>query len=273
VIRSFAIGQNRAQDIAGMPIPLFLNAVLTLFLWLPPGQRQESSIQGSINFEEGSANAPILVFLEAVSWRPVEQTYTDVSGNFTFRDVAPGSYYVRVKLEGFEEYAQRLEVPAYNRELTIFLRRASRVPPKSNDIPLGTKFRVDVRQLSIPEKAVRQYQKALDEDKKGKTSSAVRLLRDALVRAPNFLEAAFQLAATLYKTGSFQDAEKTLMQGLAIDPKNDQFRLMLVNVLIKEKKYEQALAEIDSYMEENPLGLDKSVAATIRSQLIHDLRK
>ena len=256
-----------------MQIPVFFNVSLALLLLAPTEQRQEFSIQGSVRFEEGSANGPILVFLEALSLRPIEQTYADVSGNFTFRDVAPGSYYVRVKTEGFEELAQRLELPVYDREVTIFLRRKSRALPKSNEILLGTKFQVDVRQLSIPEKAVRQYQKALEEDKKGNTSSAIRRLRDALSVAPSFIEAAFQLAATLYKTGDFQDAEQTLNQGLAVNPKNPQLRLMLASVLIKRNKYAQALAEIDSYLQENPAGLKRSSAEATRSQLIRALEK
>jgi tetratricopeptide (TPR) repeat protein len=228
------------------------------------GQRQDFSIQGSVSFEEGSANEPIIVFLEALSSRPIEQTYTDPSGNFMFQDVAPGTYYIRIKAEGFEEFAQRLEVPVYNHDVAVFLRRKSQAPPASGDIHLGTRFQVDIRQLSIPKKAIRQYQKALHDNEEGNTSGAIRRLRDALSVAPNFIEAAFHLAATLYETGNLQEAEKTLTGALAIAPKEPHLRLMLANVLVKEAKYEEALAEIDRYLKERSV----PVAVVIRPTLL-----
>src|SRR4030095_6278962 len=115
-----------------MQISAPLKVALTLMLLPQSGQRQESSIQGSVSLEEGSADGPIMVSLEALSSRPIDQTYTDASGNFMFTDVAPGTYYIRVKAEGFEEFAQRLDVPVYNRDLAVFLERKSQAPPASD---------------------------------------------------------------------------------------------------------------------------------------------
>jgi len=253
---------------AAMEISLLLKVTLALVLLPQFGQRQNFSIEGSISSEDGSAIGTPLVFLEALTSRPIGQNYADVSGNFTFEYVEAGTYYIRIKQEGFEEFAQRIEVPASHRQLTVFLRRKLPDPPAVREIHLGTKFQVDVRQLSIPEKAVRQYQKARADLEERNTSKAIRRLREALSIAPNFIEAAFYLASALYEIDRFQEAEETLTRALAIVPKQPQLRLMLANVLVKEAKYEDALAEIDSYLEENPDAPDRSSAQTTRLQLI-----
>jgi len=255
-----------------MQLPALCKLVLTVFLLPHAGQQQTYTIQGQVDFEGGFKYEPIAVYLEALSSRPVEQVYVDVSGNFKFRDVPEGTYYIRVKHDGFEEFAQSVEVPAYSRDVSIFLQRKASSAPSQESIGLGGKFQVDLRQLTIPEKAVREYQKALDEDNRGETDSAVKRLRHALILAPNFIEAAFHLGSALYQTGHLDDAEKTLMQAQVIAPKDPNIRLMLTNVLVKERKYQQALSEIDSFLKENPNGAERESAETTRSQLIQAIK-
>ncbi|MBI4474662.1 MAG: tetratricopeptide repeat protein [Acidobacteria bacterium] len=218
--------------------------------------------------DSGFTNRPIAVFLESLNSRPVEEVTANVAGNFRFVDVPAGSYYVRVKHQGFEEAAQRIEVPAFNRGVVISLQRKANTLAPESEIDLGGKFQVDIRQLSIPEDAVREYQKALDENKKGRTARAIERLRRALRIAPNFMEAAFHLGSTLYHAGHFEDAEKVLMRGLKAVPAASKLRLMLANVFVKERKYDQALLQIDAYLEENPDGPERPSAETTRSQLI-----
>jgi tetratricopeptide (TPR) repeat protein len=237
------------------------------------GQQGRDSIQGTVTADGISVRQPVIVYLEALGSRPVEQVLTDDYGRFTFIDIPAGTYYVRVKHEDFEEVAQRVELPPYDRDLTILLQRKPDVRPAAGEIILGNKFEVDVRQLSIPENALREYQKALEENESGKTSGAIKRLRQALQLAPNFIEAAFHLGSTLYKIGHFSDAENTLRRALTIAPREPHLHLMLANVLLKEGKYEQALSEIDSYLEDNPQGAERNSAELTRSQLIKAMKK
>ena len=225
-------------------------------------------IEGAVVLDGGFTNQPIAVFLEPLNSRPVEEVHATVAGHFRFVDVPAGSYYIRVKHQGFEEAVQRVDVPAFNRGVVISLRRKANASAPESEIHLGGRFQVDIRQLSIPDDAVREYQKALDENKKGKTARAIERLRRALSIAPNFIEAAFHLGSTLYKAGHFADAEKVLVRGLKAVPGAGKLRLVLANVFVKERKYDQALLQIDAYLEENPNGPERASAETTRSQLI-----
>jgi cytochrome c-type biogenesis protein CcmH/NrfG len=264
-------GSLRAKGVFMQP-SLLITA--TLFLLLQ-GPQRTLSIQGSVTFDGIALDYPVVVYLEALGSRPVEQTVTDGFGRFTFQNLPSGTYYVRVKQQGFQEFAQRIELPAYNRDVMIFLQRKSNAPPVSDDqFALGTKYQVDVRQLSIPDKAVREYQRALDDKKKGKISSAIDRLRRALTLAPNFVEAAFDLGSALYQMGHFEEAEKALKRALMVTPKAAQLRLLLANVFVKERKYQQALAEIDAYLQGNPPdGPERDSALTTRSQLMQAIRR
>ncbi|MBI2149029.1 MAG: tetratricopeptide repeat protein [Acidobacteria bacterium] len=247
---------------------------LTLLLLLAPAfvtAQKTYPVEGAVVLEGGFTNRPITVFLEALNSRPVEEVSATVGGEFRFVDVPAGLYFIRVKHDGFEEAAQRVEVPAFNRPVTITLQRKPNAIASQSDVELGGRFQVDIRQLSIPKDAVREYQKALDENKKGRTARAMDGLRRALRIAPNFMEAAFHLGSLFYEAGRFADAEDVLMRGLKAVPAAAKLRLMLANVFVKERKYAQALHQIDAYLAENPDGPDRTSAETTRSQLIRSM--
>lgn len=256
-----------------MLIPVLLRLALFLTLLPAAGQMRGYSVQGVVTIDGLPIGRSVVVYLEELSARPTQQTLTDGFGNFSFQDVLSGTYYVRVKEEGFEETAQRINLPEYNRDVALSLQRKASTTPPVAEFRLGTEYQVDIRQLSIPENALREYQKALDEDKHGNTSSAIRQLRQALKLAPNFIEAAFRLGSALYKVGHFEDAEDILKKALQIAPKEPHLHLMLANIFVKEGKYEQALSEIDSYLKDNPAGAERISAERTRSQLIRAIEK
>ena len=246
---------------------------LVLFVAVAQTSAQRYMVEGSVVFDSAFMSEPVLVRLEGLNSRLFDQLYVNVSGNFKFRYLPAGTYYVRVIHKSFEEVSQRVEVPGLSEGLVIFLQPKLNTPQLQEAPLLGGKHKVDLRQLSIPEDAAREYRKALDDDKKGKTSRVIQRLKRALSIAPNFIEASFHLGSALYKIGHFEEAEKALMRALKTAPKEPHLRLMLANVFVKEEKYEQALSQIDAYLEENPDGSERGSAELIRSQLIRAMEK
>ena len=243
-----------------------LNLALALVLASQTAPQQKYSVEGVVVPDGGFTNRPIAVFLEALNTSPVVEVNANVAGNFKFVDVPAGLYYIRVNHEGFEETAQRVEVPAFKRGVVILLQPKANTIASESEIDLGRKL--DIPQLSIPEDAVQEYQKALDDNKKGKTARTIERLRRALSIAPNFIEAAFHLGSTFYNAGHFEDAEKVLVRGLKAAPAAAKLRLILANVLGKQRKYAQALNQIDAYLKENLDGPERISAETTRSQLV-----
>jgi tetratricopeptide (TPR) repeat protein len=254
-------------------ISLMLKLGLLFVLSPQTASQQKYSIHGSIVFEGSFGNRPVVVYLEPLSSRPVEEVRTDESGNFAFRNLPEGSYYIRVNVEGFAETAQRIEIPAFEGSVVFVLQRKTDTPPSEVEIGSGGEFEAGINELSIPANAAGEYQKALDDNKEGKISRAIGRLQRVLSIAPRFIQASFHLGWAFYKAGHFEDAEKVLMRALKTAPKEPHLRLMLANVFLKQHKYDQALSQIEAYLKENPDGPERTSAKTTRAQLIEAIQK
>ncbi|MBI4472684.1 MAG: tetratricopeptide repeat protein [Acidobacteria bacterium] len=249
---------------------------LTLFAGLlaqavPP--QEQYSVHGSVISDGHPIRKPVVVYLEPLSVKPIENVQTNLSGNFEFRNVPAGSYYVRVEVQGFEETVQRVEVPAFDRRVVIQLVRKANTLPVEIDVNPPHEVPVTSSELNIPEDAAREYQQALTDVRKGKWSRAISGFRRALSIAPTFVQAAFHLGSAFYRAGHFEDAEKVLVRAVKLAPKASYLRLMLANVFVRERKYEKALLEIDAYLKENPESSDRALIETARAQVVEVMRK
>ena len=251
---------------------LTMKLVLVLLL-AAPAQRQNVSVQGNVRFDDG-AHRPVAVFLEPLSSRPIQRVRADASGDFSFRNVAPGLYYIRVKHAGYEEFAQRIEVPEFDRPVEISLRRnAEAVTANSSEITFPDDFEIAIRQLDIPDEAIREYQNALDDDKRGLAARALQGFRRALGIAPNFIAAAFRFGSASYKAGRLDEAEKVLVRALKSVPAAPHLRLVLANVFVKQRKYDQALLQIDLALKQNPAGIERASVESTRLKLIRAMEQ
>jgi tetratricopeptide (TPR) repeat protein len=245
-----------------------LQLVLVLILVPPAPQRQNFAVQGTLTFEDALTSPAIVVFLESLDSRPVKRARANAAGNFLFPNVEPGIYYVRVKHAGFKEFAQRIEVPAFNRPVVISLERDGDVLAANTEIFFPDDFETDLRQFDIPEEAIREYENAVDDDKRGRAARALQGFRRALGIAPNFIAAAFRFASGSYKAGRLEDAEGALVRTLKSVPAASHLRLLLANIFVKQRKYEQALLQIDLVLEQNPDDVERAPVEAARSRLI-----
>src|SRR5207249_6114194 len=83
---------------------------------------------------------------------------------------------------------------------------------------------VDISQMkeALPKKAVQDYEKALEEKKKGQTERATRLLEEAVQLAPNFYHAHNNLGLLYQGAKRYRDAEKEYQRARELNRKNVQ---------------------------------------------------
>ena len=86
----------------------------------------------------GGLKKPVLVLLDHSGSKNDQRTFTDLRGNFEFRNVPRGSYYIRVRLEGFENVNYPVDVPE-TPYVFIFL-NGSRWPPAARTVWAGTRL-------------------------------------------------------------------------------------------------------------------------------------
>ncbi|HYR45223.1 MAG TPA: carboxypeptidase regulatory-like domain-containing protein, partial [Terriglobia bacterium] len=195
----------------------FLLFAISVFAQNPvPQQRNrldDLAIRGKLIMASGrDSDQRIEVKLEKSTMQPIQTTYTDSAGGFEFRNLAPGSYYISITLEGYEAVRQQVEVMNSfgNASVTIFLNKPA-VDTRSRSTGLDAEDRdvIDISQMkeNLPKKAVQDYEKALDEKKKGKIESAIKLLQEAIRVAPNFYHAHNNLGLLYQSLKRYMDAE------------------------------------------------------------------
>jgi predicted Zn-dependent protease len=211
-----------------------------------PQRRVESYIRGKVIIANNrDADQRIEVHLEKTTVQTLSVTYTDAAGNFEFRNLAPGTYFVSVDLEGYEPVRQSVDVfnNLGNNSVTIFLSKpAVTIKERPTGLDADDPDIIDVSQMkeNLPKKAVQDYEKAIDEKKKGRLESAVKLLEEAINLAPNFFHAHNNLGILYLSAKRYPDAEREFKRSHTLNPKTERPLVNLGSLYIEEASLEKA---------------------------------
>lgn len=170
----------------------------------------------------GVESSGIMVTLERQSGQILVQAFTDSRGAFRFQNVSAADQsndtyvYLVVEEEGFRPYRERLD----GRQVrgggmfTIYLEPEG-AAPGAND---GTA--VDVRQLlaEIPEDALEEYERALEDAEDGDHDDAADRLERAVEIAPDYYDAWIDLGGQYNALERFDDAKRAYEQAVAVNP-------------------------------------------------------
>lgn len=229
-------------------------------------------IQGNIALDPGVVtDSPFVVELLNGAYAPVNCVYTTMNGNFNFQDVLPGIYNIRVRHDGFDDAIQRVEVPSSGEVPNIPVHRGHPHNVADQSPHLGDDYHVNVRQLATPPEAIRHYQKALTELKEGNTDRGIWHLQRAIGISPGFLEAVYELSELYYASQRYADAEQLLAQTLAAVPTEEHLRLVLARVFVRERKFKEALSEVDAYLQSDAKDADREMLEKFRAKLVRHM--
>jgi tetratricopeptide (TPR) repeat protein len=186
----------------------------------------------------------IEVRLEKVALQVIQTTFTDSVGNFDFRNVPSGSYTISLNVEGFEPVRQNVDVYGTfgNTMVTIVLNKPSfETRERAAGLDADDPDVVDISQMrdALPKKAVQDYEKAIDEKKKGKLESAVKLLQQAIQSAPNFFHAHNNLGIIYQALKRYPDAEKEYKRSHDLNAKADRPLVNLGSLYIEESSLQK----------------------------------
>ena len=169
-------------------------------------------------------------------------TFTTGSGRFTFKNLAPATYTLAVYQPGRGEARRTIEIgPALadarrRIKLTVALR--------DSDFDTATERRrhaVTARELTIPERAVREFAAAQHDLEKSDVEAAEKHLEQAVAIAPQFATAWNTLGTIAYQTGRFPLAEQRFRTALKQDRTAYEPLVNLGGVLVTLHKLDEAL--------------------------------
>ena len=213
-----------------------LSAVWTNGQTTAPG-----SIKGKVVLPNGSPlDFAVLVRLENI--RGVRSTtYSDNNGHFDFPVVLPGLYYVVVDgdMNQDGDSASTEVFPNAPSLVTLMVRHRAPKPVKK----ATTVSAVELAQ-KVPSAAQKEFDRASNASKEGKTDLAITHYRKAIEIYPNFLTARNDLGAQLMTQGKLEEAAEELRAAIAIDPKAFNPRLNLGMVLVKQHNFVEGATEL-----------------------------
>jgi tetratricopeptide (TPR) repeat protein len=219
----------------------------------------------------------IEVRLEKSALQVIQTTYTDSSGNFDFRNLAPGAYYVAITLEGYEPVHQLVEIfnTFGNTSVTVFLNKpAIEVRERPSGFDAADPDVVDISQMreNFPKKAVQDYEKALDEKQKGRLESAVKLLQEAVELAPTFFHAHNNLGIIFQLLKRYPDAEREYNRSHQLNVKSERPLVNLGSLYIEESSQEKTNKEAAGKLLDQALdSLEDAVKLNPRSAVAYFL--
>jgi tetratricopeptide (TPR) repeat protein len=206
---------------------------------------EEYSIRGKVVIaNRHDFDQRIEVRLEKSALQVIQTNYTDSSGNFEFRNLSPGAYYVAITLDGYEPVRQMVELfnTFGSASVTIFLSKpAVEIRDRLSGLDAADPDVVDISQMreNFPKKAVQDYEKALDEKQKGRLESAVKLLQQAVELAPTFFHAHNNLGIIFQLLKRYPDAEREYNRSRQLNAKSDRPLVNLGSLYIEESTLEK----------------------------------
>lgn len=164
------------------------------------------------------AEAAVSLFGATTPFR--DATLSDSSGRFAFKKLEQGTYTLAVFIPARGEARQTVEIgpgTADERHRVVL-----NLHLKDSDFvfagPERRRHSISARQLSVPDKAIHDYQEAQKWLGRRDTDSAVKSLEHAVEIAPQFSAAWNELGTIAYQTGKYLRAEQCFRQALDQDP-------------------------------------------------------
>ena len=222
-----------------------------LFLLPAAASAQGGSISGSVLLPSGAdLNERARVTLQTD--RGIKSNvYTDTRGRFQFSRLTPSIYEVVIEVDGdrFEIARATVEVfPGSPGMVNITLKEKK----ANGSMKPGTVISTGELDTAIPAAAKKEFERATEASKVGKTEEAIAHFRKAVALYPQYVMAHNDLGAQLLAQGKLDDAAEEFRRAIQLDPKAFNPRLNLGIVLVQKHQFSEAAAMLKTALALDP---------------------
>lgn len=166
-----------------------------------------TTISGSIFIEgENQPAVRIRVAVRAMTGGEVASTYTDSGGRFQAASPNAGSYIISVEEPGYEPLQKRVDQGGVVSGVVLTLKKAR--------APAAEGYTVSVRDLSVPGKARKAFEKGIECLQKKDPAGSVAHFKQATDAFPDYYEAFYQLGLANLELRRGNEAEQALQRAI-----------------------------------------------------------
>lgn len=215
------------------------------------------SLQGKVMFANGSVPAtPVKVTL-TFNGRTIYETFTDLSGRFSFSGLHRGMYQLIAEGNGqtFETTRVSAEVSAYGAAPQTFTQNIQLRLKADKPLP-ATSGSIDALDVNVPAQARSAYEKGIREAGNSKPEKAIKYFQEAITAYPQYYPAYVALAEQYDKLKRDTQALDAYQQAIDLQPDRAPAYVGLGVMFVKQKRYSEALAPL-----RRSLDIDKQSSA------------
>ena len=221
------------------------------------GQERNGVIYGHVTDTQGHP-LQLMVHLLTDGDMPAGDMFTDGSGQYAFRALPLGEYWVQVEAEGFRTARQavRLEAllnPKMQVDLTLEKSATNREQPSPVITGSNSSRKLDARNPTPANpRALQEFTKGSAKQMKGDVKGAIAHYEKALRIDPQFYAALNNLGALYERKGAHQEAERVLLRAVNANPEDGESYVNLGHVLYEEGRYSEGLARLEEGVKRSP---------------------
>lgn len=230
--------------IASLAITLLVTATTSV-------AQASNTLQGRVVFPGGSQpENPVKVTL-LFSGAHVHETFTDLSGRFSFSGLRRGRYQLIAEGDGqtFETTRVDAEVLAFGSAPQTFTQNIQLRPKAGKAVAPAAVTTVEASDPNVPQRAREAYEKGVKRARGDQPEQAVKLLQEAIATYPTFYSAYVTLGEQYDKLKRYAEAEAAYQKATELKTDGAAAHIGLGVSLIKQKKYAEAVRPLRRSLE------------------------
>jgi tetratricopeptide (TPR) repeat protein len=215
------------------------------------------TLQGKVLLPNGTPPShPVRVTLTFNGMR-VYETFTDLSGGFSFTGLHRGVYQLSAEGDGetFETTRVNAEILAYGAAPQTFTQNVALRLKAGKSLPLAGAASVDASDLDVPAPARQAYEHGLKRAAADQPEKALKSFQEALALHPAYYSAQVAAADQLLKLKRDDEAAAAYQKAIDLKPDRAAAYVGLGMMRVKQQRYGDALAPLRRSLE-----IDKQAA-------------
>lgn len=223
-------------------------------------QQELTNIVGQLRVIRGDFPSHQIMIQLLFRGSPLTSTYADTEGKFGFEGLVSGEYHIVINDADYDPVDERVIIHSdiTANALAFLILRPRQVAQKAD--PIGSRasgsnaFLVDPEDYNkhFPKKALKEYERGLDAERRGKGDDAIAHYRDALKIAPNYYPAHNNLGTLYLSRSDLASAEEQFQDALRLDQNDPQAYFNLANVFLLKGQYKESEASVTSGLQRQP---------------------
>ena len=209
------------------------------------------TLQGKVQLPNGAPpTQPVKVTLTFNGMR-VYETFTDLSGGFSFTGLHRGVYQLTAEGDGenFETTRVNAEILAYGAAPQSFTQNVPLRSKAGKSLPPAGTGAIDASDLEAPARAREAYERGLKRAADNQPEKALKHFQEALALHPSFYSAHVALGDQLAKLKRDDEAAAAYQKAIELKPGRAAAYVGLGVMRVKQQRYADALAPLRHSLE------------------------